>query len=310
MDGGRTRISVARVGLVAGALASVMGLVVTGWAIAAPAGTPSAFTSIVPCRLVDTRAGAQIGPRGTPLDAHETVTFQVRGANGQCDIPANATGIISNVTIDNATGSSFLTVFPSDAAQPLSSNLNWTAESGATPNQVTVGLSADGAISLYNDAATVNVVIDVVGYFSDTSAPSPPTQTLLDFDASWGPAALAGNNGITILTPPNCRTEPYLAGVGESALVNISATGSPTADANDVLYLDVMVSQNDGPFATVLAGYSADSMTSGTASPSTTKVIDLVAGTTYVFAAGFSSKAAVNINAGYCQGSALITRTS
>jgi hypothetical protein len=51
------------------------------------------------------------------------------------------------------------------AVPPLASNLNWTAGSPPIPNQVTVALSRDGAINVYNQAGTVDVVIDVVGYY-------------------------------------------------------------------------------------------------------------------------------------------------
>ena len=48
----------------------------------------------------------------------------------------------------------------------MTSNLNWTASSSPTPNQVTVKLGgALGDIKVYNDAGSVNVLADIVGYF-------------------------------------------------------------------------------------------------------------------------------------------------
>ena len=55
-----------------------------------------------------------------------------------------------NVTTTDGTGASYLTVWPADAARPLSSNLNWTAGAAPSPNKVDVKLSAHGQISLYN----------------------------------------------------------------------------------------------------------------------------------------------------------------
>ena len=120
---------------------------------------------ITPCRLVDTRADQTVGTRNTALGAGEVADFAVWGTNGNCTIPATATGIASNITSVNGTSASYLTIYPGDAARPLSSNLNWTAASAPTPNQVTVGLSATGGIKAFNNAGTVDVVIDIVGYY-------------------------------------------------------------------------------------------------------------------------------------------------
>ena len=116
-------------------------------------GVRSIFVAIAPCRLFDTRpAPLTVGTRTAPLAPGDIFISQVTGTNGNCTIPAEATGVTMNVTIDNPTSSSFLTVFPADVARPLSSNLNWTATSSATPNEVTVLLSAAGAIKFYNNA--------------------------------------------------------------------------------------------------------------------------------------------------------------
>ncbi len=137
---------------------------------AAGSGTASSFVPIVPCRLADTRGTATEGSRHTPLTAAETVTFAVWGTNGNCTIPNTATGIATNVTAVNPTADSYLTVFPADAnSRPTASNLNVTSTSPPTPNQVTVALSATGAIAIYNNGGTVNVVVDIVGYYVPSS---------------------------------------------------------------------------------------------------------------------------------------------
>ena len=161
--------------LVAGAL---LGAVAIG---AVGGGTRSVLVPIAPCRLVDTRsAPLTVGTRATPIAGGETVTFQVTGTNGNCTIPSDATGIASNVTTVNPTSPSYLTVFPADASKPNASNLNWTATSPPTPNQVTVGLSASGAVKVFNLAGTIDVIIDVVGYYvpsagSGTTGPTGAT---------------------------------------------------------------------------------------------------------------------------------------
>ena len=130
----------------------------------APA-TPSAIVTITPCRLADTRvAPDNVGTRNTPIGTGENVTFNVWGTNGNCTIPTNATGIIANITIVAPTATGFLTIYPADATQPTASNLNWKAAQGATPNLVTVGLSASGAIKVFNKFGTVQVIIDITAY--------------------------------------------------------------------------------------------------------------------------------------------------
>lgn len=129
-------------------------------------GTPASLVPISPCRLVDTRpAPLTVGDRSTPIGASQAVTFQATGTNGNCTIPSDATGIASNVTIVNPTAPSYLTVFPADATRPNASNLNWTPTSPPTPNQVTVALSGTGALKVFNLAGSVDVIIDIVGYY-------------------------------------------------------------------------------------------------------------------------------------------------
>ena len=130
-------------------------------------GAGQVFVSIVPCRLLDTRGPANIGPRSSPLGAGDIYIQAVTGTNGECTIPAQATGVAMNVTTVNGTADSYLTLWPADAARPLASNLNWKAGDGATPNKVDVKLSADGRISMFNNAGTVDVIGDVVGYYAD-----------------------------------------------------------------------------------------------------------------------------------------------
>jgi sugar lactone lactonase YvrE len=125
------------------------------------------LVSITPCRLFDTRpAPDNVGARNTPLSGNETATFQVTGSNGNCVIPGDATTVVMNVTAVGATAGTFLTIWPADAAQPLSSNLNPSSGAPPAPNLVTVKLSAGGAINVFNKAGTVDVLADIVGYYA------------------------------------------------------------------------------------------------------------------------------------------------
>jgi hypothetical protein len=161
-------------------------------ASAAGNGTSSVFVPIVPCRLADTRAGSDnVGARSTPVGPAETVQFAVWGSNGNCAIPNTATAIASNVTAVGPTASSFLTVFPADAnPRPTASNLNVTSTSPPTPNQVTVALSAAGAIGVFNHSGAVNVIVDIVGYYIPASG-----------GGTQGPPGIQGPPGPSGVTP-------------------------------------------------------------------------------------------------------------
>jgi hypothetical protein len=157
------------------AAAAVTGVGVIQQVGASGEGTASALVPIEPCRLADTRPGGQ-GVRKTPVGAGETVTFTVWGSNGDCSIPSTATGISANVTVVDPSSGSYLTVFPADVDRPDASNLNYIAGQAPVPNSVTVKLSADGKVKVYNNQGRVDVIIDIVGYYvPSTSGPAGPT---------------------------------------------------------------------------------------------------------------------------------------
>lgn len=132
-------------------------------------GKKPVFVAIEPCRLVDTRPGTtNIGGRTAPLSARDTLTLQVTGSTGQCtSIPAGATAAALNVTAIQGSTRSFLAVYPADAPLPNASNLNWNGGDPPTPNKVDVALSPGGAVKITNDAGTVHVAADLVGYYTD-----------------------------------------------------------------------------------------------------------------------------------------------
>ena len=71
-----------------------------------------------------------------------------------------------NITSDSASGSGFVTAYPSDGSFPLSSNLNYVAATSVA-NAALVKLAAGGSLNFYVNTAT-HVIIDVNGYFTGT----------------------------------------------------------------------------------------------------------------------------------------------
>jgi hypothetical protein len=137
---------------------------VSGWFTDAsnPQATGFRFTPIGPTRVVDTRAGSGQALAGMTLGAGGVDTTSIATTAG---LPANTAAVAGNVTVANAAGSSFLTVYPLGAGRPTSSDLNWVPGEVAS-NMLLGKLGNAGSISFFNASGHVDVVIDVCGFWS------------------------------------------------------------------------------------------------------------------------------------------------
>ncbi len=127
----------------------------------------SGYTPMTPARFVDTRSG--LGTAQGKVAGQATFGTQI---GGQYGVPSGITAVALNVTVTNPKEAGHLTVFPSGQQAPTTSNLNFTA--GQTvANSVIVPVGSDGRINIRNGAwAGVDVIVDVVGYYSKTSSGS------------------------------------------------------------------------------------------------------------------------------------------
>lgn len=124
------------------------------------------YTPVYPQRVVDTRTTSPLGPNSTTV-------FQLSGIGG---VPPTGVGAVAfNLTATRQTARTWLTVFPTGSSMPLSSDLNPEPKVVAT-NLVIGKLGPDGSISLFNKNGTVDVIIDVVGWF-------PANVTTIEDDA-------------------------------------------------------------------------------------------------------------------------------
>ncbi len=130
-------------------------------------GERALLVQIDPCRITDTREDSQVGPRNTPLGPDETHVVDAHGVNGNCSIPAEASGLSLNVTAVGATQSTNIRVFPAGGAVPTAANLNPAPGAAPAPNAVTTGLNNLGQFSVFNRFGFVDIVIDVNGYYED-----------------------------------------------------------------------------------------------------------------------------------------------
>lgn len=135
------------------------------------------FVATGPTSLLDTRRPGQ-GGRLTP-----GVVRELRLA----DAPADAVGIVAQVTVVDPADDGWLKVYPCGQPEPGSSSVNYKAGSGAWAGQVTIS-TGNGAMCLASYAA-VDIVVDGAGWLSSgaTSTVSVAgTPALLATDAGAG----------------------------------------------------------------------------------------------------------------------------
>jgi hypothetical protein len=182
----------------------------------------SAFTPLVPTRFADTR----IGSNGTRISPGASESFGFLGDG----ISANATALVSNVTLAAGAASGYLTIYPTtDSTPPTVSDANFT--SNAVTQSFSLGLLNGAAFEIFNSsAAPLNVIIDAFGYFS----PPPRAVTI-----TANPTSLAANgtstsalmvtvttgSGVAFDDPVTLTTTPSVAG----SCGAVSATGSTDA---------------------------------------------------------------------------------
>lgn len=97
-----------------------------------------------------------------------TITLQVAGRGG---VPGTgASAVVLNVTAADPQADGWVQVAPTPVRVGASSNLN-TTKGRTVANLVVVPLSAAGTIDLYTNVGA-DLLADVVGYFTDASAPA------------------------------------------------------------------------------------------------------------------------------------------
>jgi hypothetical protein len=196
--------------------------------------TGSAFTSLTPARVLDTRTGgtttdnaqAALGPRapGSILQ----LPVATRGG-----VPADAAAVVLNVTVTAPQGAGYVTVWPCGAPQPNASSLNF--DTGQTvPNAVVTKVGAAGKVCLFVAGAQVDLLADVNGFFPAGS----------DF-ASLTPARLLDTRqGGQTVDAASAGTGARLA--GSTLQLQVVGRGGVAADASAVV-LNVTVAAPQGP---------------------------------------------------------------
>ncbi len=126
-------------------------------------GLSGRFHPLTPARVLDTRATA------SPVRAGTDRQVQVTGVGG---VPTSGvSAVVLNATVPAAAASGYLQLYPSGSkpASPTSS-VNWRP-GRTTANAVTVGVGVGGAIGLQVGTGTAHVVLDVLGWYGDSTDP-------------------------------------------------------------------------------------------------------------------------------------------
>ena len=120
------------------------------------------FFTVTPCRVADTRDPN--GPYGGPaLAANADRTFVVAT---KCGVPLGADAVSFNFTVTQSTALGDLRILPAGAGLPIVSTINWRPGQTRANNAI-VSLGPSGDITAHVDqgSGTVQLIIDVNGYF-------------------------------------------------------------------------------------------------------------------------------------------------
>lgn len=183
----------------------------------------SGYVPATPNRLVDTRYGTG-APTGK-VGPGQTLAIQAAGNAG---IPASGVDAVAlNITVAQPTLNGWAMAWPSDASQPVASNVNF-AKGQTVANFAIVKLSPSGDFSLYNFTGSAHFIIDVAGWFPTGTNYTPLTPARV-VDTRTGTGAPVAKVG------PGQTLNVQITGAGgvptnaATVAVNLTATRSTTS---------------------------------------------------------------------------------
>ncbi len=207
-------------------IVDVLGYFQTG----AATSTDGRFVSISPERWMDTR-NAGLFPVGVgtaaPTPANGIATARRPGATA---VPASGvSALVINVTAANSAAPGYMVAMPSggNPAATQHSTVNYTP-STPSANTAIVATGADGSVAVFTTAAT-NIIVDVVGYITDTTAADTttglfqPVTPSRAYDSRNAPlTAFAAGEARTIAL----NTVPGVAANASAVSSNLTAIGT------------------------------------------------------------------------------------
>ena len=214
---------------------------VAGYFSTAAAANPTGglFHPLQPARLMDTRSGFGASTPGPG----EQVRIKVLGSGG---VPASGvSAVVLNTTIASSTATAgYVTAYPTGHNVPFASTINFT-RGQVVANRTIVPVGPDGYVAFYNSAGKTPIVLDVTGWFTDSTDPSasgsyfmPLTPTRIVDTRSGIGAARARLGAASLLSvgvagahavPTATVSTPAIAAVATVTLVHPSSPTYATA---------------------------------------------------------------------------------
>jgi hypothetical protein len=149
------------------------------------AATSATFTPAA-VHLLDTR----VAPVRT-LAANSVLKLSVAGVAGIPTVADGLGAVALNLRTVHPAGAAggYLRLWPSDQAEPATSNVNYTTDNVYRTDLAIVAPAADGSISIRNGgSAPVDLVVDVEGWFADPGPGIPVVESSAYPRQSWTPA--------------------------------------------------------------------------------------------------------------------------
>ncbi len=176
---------------------------------------PLALVGVTPCRVVETRAEYAQGFAGAFGPPAVSGVRDIPIPLSNCGIPGTARAYSLNITVVPQGPLAYLTAWPAGFPIPNASTLN-SFEGKVVANAAVVPAGTGGAISIFT-ASVTHVIIDINGYYTDTSGgggggaagpqgpagatgptgPAGPTGAASTVPGPTGPAGTTGAAGAT-----------------------------------------------------------------------------------------------------------------
>ncbi len=203
----------------------------------------SGYHASGPLRLLDSRTttGGWTGKlvAGAPRMLHVV---------NELFMPKATTAVVANITVTDGDANSFLSTWPAGQPQPPTSSINF-GRGETIANSVTVPVGPEGDIQLANAVGATHVVVDLVGWFDESSDPGELFTPIAPVRALDSRSATGGWTGP--LGPGQTRSLAVRGGTvpntAAAAVLNVTATASTAGS-----FLEVWPSQGLRPTASNL----------------------------------------------------------
>lgn len=204
-------------------------------------------------RLLDTRT-TDLRPDGGsgPLRAHTELRLPIVGLSA----PEGTTAVSVNVTTTDARSGGFVTAYPCGGGRPETSTINYLAAEQRAGHTV-IGVGEGGAICLWS-YATVDVVVDLEGWFGDGAGPATLMRPLVGarvLDTRDGTGGVTGK----VAADATVRFDPSVGGrlpIGSTVALDVVST---EADAGG--FLTIYPCGSDRPWTSAVNAIVGDEAT-------------------------------------------------